>query len=292
MRVISSINDLDDKEIEKIFSLARKNNINNRLDGKILVNFFFENSTRTRLSFEIAGKNLGMKVVNIDVANSSLSKGESFLDTIATINTMKPSVLVLRHNGSGIINLAAKHLDCLLINAGDGCHEHPTQALVDCFTLLEKFGSLKNKTIVILGDYLHSRVARSDIKLLVRLGAKVKVISPKSLTPLYNGGVEIYHNFEQGLKNADAVIVLRVQKERMDGFFIPSFQDYACNYKLTHERLKFAKKGCFVLHPAPINRDVEIDSDLADDLDISLILKQAENGVKIREALIAKMLIV
>lgn len=289
MKVISSINDIGNDEVTNIFSLAKKDSYNNSLNGKILINFFLENSTRTRLSFEIAGKNLGMKVVNIDAASSSLSKGESFFDTIATINAMKPHALVLRHSGSGIIDMVAKHLDCLLINAGDGCRQHPTQSLVDAFTLLEKFGSLKNKNITILGDYLHSRVARSNIDLLTRLGCNVRVLCPKSLTPLYSK-VPVFHSFEEGLKGADAVIVLRIQKERMENTFVPSFADYACGYKLTHERLRLAKKGCFVLHPAPINRDVEIDSNLADDLDVSLILKQAENGVKIRQALLYSLL--
>jgi aspartate carbamoyltransferase catalytic subunit len=285
MKVISSINNLSDDEVLNIFKLAKKGIYNNSLNGKILINFFLENSTRTRLSFEIAGKNLGMKVINIDASSSSLSKGESFFDTIATINAMKPHVLVLRHSGSGIINMVSKHLDCLLINAGDGCHQHPTQSLVDAFTLLEKFDSLKNKNITILGDYLHSRVARSNIDLLTRLGANIRVLCPKSLTPLYSK-VPVFHTFEEGLKGADAVIVLRIQKERMENTFVPSFADYACGFKLTHERLRLAKNGCFVLHPAPINRDVEIDSNLADDLDVSLILKQAENGVKIRQALL------
>ncbi|MFT6332278.1 MAG: aspartate carbamoyltransferase catalytic subunit [Lentimonas sp.] len=294
-----SINDLSDAKLESIFNNAAKYLDNNRkrivdetLKGKTLINFFFENSTRTRTSFEIAAKNLGANVINIDISLSSLKKGESTIDTAKTINAMNPDFVAIRHNSSGTVDLLAKYIDAKIINAGDGTNEHPTQALLDTFTILQNKGSIQGLEIAICGDIAHSRVARSNLILLKKLGANIRLIAPptligKNFNKWLAGKATLYDNLEDGIKGADVVMMLRIQQERMVGCFIPSLAEYYKLFGLNHKNLKLAKKDVIVLHPGPINRDVEISSDLADDEDFSLILNQVEAGVAIRQAILA-----
>ncbi len=263
------------------------------LKGKILVNFFFENSTRTRTSFEIAAKRMGAKVVNIDISLSSLKKGESIIDTVKTINAMNPDFVVIRHNSSGICELLKKYISAPLINAGDGTNEHPSQALLDSFVILQHKKKLENLRVTICGDVLHSRVARSNIKLLKKVGCEIRVVTPPTLiTSQYqnwlkeNWDIEVFEDLQSGIKDADVIMMLRIQQERMLGCYIPSLSEYFKFYGLTHEKLKAAKPDVLVLHPGPINRDVEISSALADDEQFSLILEQVEAGVAVRQALL------
>ena len=259
----------------------------------MLVNFFFENSTRTRMSFEIAARRSSCDVVNLDISLSSLKKGESIIDTAKTINAMRPDFVAIRHNSSGIVALLKNYIEASLINAGDGTNEHPSQALLDSFVIRQHKGDLAKLKIAICGDVLHSRVARSNIKLLRKFGAEVRVITPPTLMPAdYRSwlqekwGISVFENFEQGIIDVDVVMMLRIQQERMLGCYIPSLGEYARLYGLTHEKLKLAREGALVLHPGPINRDVEISSELADDPKISLILEQVEAGVAVRQALL------
>jgi aspartate carbamoyltransferase catalytic subunit len=263
------------------------------LKGKILINFFFENSTRTRTSFEIAAKRMGAEVVNIDVSLSSLKKGESIIDTVKTINAMNPDFVALRHNSSGICEVLKKHIFAPLINAGDGTNEHPSQALLDSFVILQHKKKFENLRVTICGDVLHSRVARSNIKLLKKVGCEVRVVTPPTLiTSQYrewlkeNWNIEVFENLQQGIQGADVIMMLRIQQERMLGCYIPSLSEYFKVFGLTHEKLKFAKSDVLVLHPGPINRDVEISSSLADDKKFSLILDQVEAGVAVRQAIL------
>ncbi len=263
------------------------------LKGKILVNFFFENSTRTRTSFEIAAKRMGAEVVNIDISLSSLKKGESIIDTVKTINAMNPDFVVIRHNGSGICELLQKYISAPLINAGDGTNEHPSQALLDSFVILQHKKRLEGLRVTICGDVLHSRVARSNIKLLKKVGCEIRVVTPPTLiTADYcnwlqeKWNIEVFENLQQGIKDADVVMMLRIQQERMQGCYIPSLSEYFKIYGLCHEKLKSAKSDVLVLHPGPINRDVEISSSLADDEKFSLILDQVEAGVAVRQAIL------
>ncbi|MFT6105946.1 MAG: aspartate carbamoyltransferase catalytic subunit [Rickettsiales bacterium] len=295
-----SINDLSDSDLDFIFKSSKKHFENNQnrvfkdiLKGKALINFFFENSTRTRTSFEIAAKNLGADVVNIDISLSSLKKGETIIDTAKTINAMNPDFVAIRHNSSGIVELLKNHIDSGIINAGDGTNEHPSQALLDAFTILQHKGKIKGLEIAICGDILHSRVARSNLLLLTRLGANIRLIMPPTLLVKdfekwvdKKWGVKIYQNIKDGIKNADVVMMLRIQQERMFGCFIPSPEEFYKIFGLNHDNLKLAKKDAIVLHPGPINRDVEISSALADDENISLILNQVENGVAVRQAIL------
>jgi aspartate carbamoyltransferase catalytic subunit len=262
-----------------------------RLEGLTIINAFFENSTRTLLSFEIAGKRLGADVVNMQAATSSLKKGETLLDTAFTLNAMRADAIVIRHGSSGAVALIADKVDCPVLNAGDGQHEHPTQALLDALTLRhalrergqEGFAGL---TVTICGDILHSRVARSNILSLGSLGAKVRVCAPPALLPdaLEMMGVEVFHDFDAALQGADVVMMLRLQNERMQGRFVPSPREYRHLYGLTARRLKRATAGALVMHPGPMNRGVEIDSDVADLAGTSLITTQVEMGVAIRMA--------
>jgi aspartate carbamoyltransferase catalytic subunit len=262
------------------------------LKGKILVNFFFENSTRTRMSFEIAAKRMGAEVVNIDISLSSLKKGESIIDTAKTINAMRPDFVAIRHNSSGIVELLKKHISASLINAGDGTNEHPSQALLDSFVIKQHKKNLKNLKVAICGDVLHSRVARSNIKLLQKFGAEIHVITPPTLMPhdyknwlQENWNVKLFNSLAEGITGVDVVMMLRIQQERMLGCYIPSLGEYFKLFGLTHEKLKLAPNA-LVLHPGPINRDVEISSALADDPKVSLILEQVEAGVAVRQALL------
>ena len=263
------------------------------LAGLTVINAFFENSTRTLLSFEIAGKRLGADVVNMHAAQSSVKKGETLIDTAITLNAMKADALVIRHGSSGAVALIADKVDCPVLNAGDGSHEHPTQALLDALALRQAMDArgepvedFTGMTIVICGDILHSRVARSNILCLTALGADVRVCAPPALMPeaIEAMGVTPFHDFDAALAGADAVMMLRLQSERMSGQFIPSPREYRHLYGLTSERLARAGTDPIVMHPGPMNRGVEIDSDVADDPEISIITDQVEMGVAIRMA--------
>ncbi len=257
-----------------------------KLDGLTVINAFFENSTRTLLSFEIAGKRMGADVVNMHAAQSSIKKGETLIDTAVTLNAMKADAIVIRHGSSGAVQLIADKVDCPVLNAGDGSHEHPTQALLDALTIQRRKGDISGLTITICGDVMHSRVARSNIYCLTTLGAKVKVCGPPSLLPaaLDRFNVEVFTNFDEALEGSDVVMMLRLQNERMNGNFIPSPREYHHLYGLTRERLGRAKDDALVMHPGPMNRGVEIDSDVADDPDRSAITEQVEMGVAVRMA--------
>jgi len=258
------------------------------LRGRTLINLFFEASTRTQSSFELAGKRLGADVLNMSVKTSSVSKGETLVDTATTLNAMRPDILVVRHRDSGAAELLSRKLDCCVVNAGDGSHEHPTQALLDALTIRRHRGGFEGLLVAICGDVLHSRVARSNIHLLAKMGARVRLIAPRTLLPATaeRFGVEIFHDMQEGLKGVDIVMMLRLQLERMTGAFVPSTREYFRFYGLDREKLKYAKPGALVMHPGPMNRGVEIDSEVADDLDVSLIQEQVEMGVAIRMAVL------
>ena len=264
------------------------------LKGRTLINLFFEASTRTQSSFELAGKRMGADVLNMSVQTSSVSKGETLIDTAATLNAMRPDILVVRHHDSGAAELLSRKLDCSVVNAGDGQHEHPTQALLDALTIRrrrpQKNGqnAFDNLTVAICGDILHSRVARSNIRLLSMMGARVRLVAPATLLPAQADrfGVEIFTDMKAGLAGADIVMMLRLQLERMTGAFVPSAREYFRFYGLDREKLGYAKPGALVMHPGPMNRGVEISSDIADDLDVSLISEQVEMGVAIRMAVL------
>ena len=256
-----------------------------RLDGLTLINAFFENSTRTLLSFEIAGKRLGADVVNMHAAQSSVKKGETLIDTAITLNAMRADVIVIRHASSGAVALIADKVDCPVLNAGDGTHEHPTQALLDALTIRRRLGAVAGKRIVICGDVLHSRVARSNILLLTALMADVRIIAPATLIPvgIERFGVTPFTDMDAGIEGADVVMMLRLQTERMAGGFVPSLREFHTLYGLTPERLERAPKA-IVMHPGPMNRGVEIASSVADDPVRSTIAEQVEMGVAVRMA--------
>lgn len=275
------------EEAKQWVDLNRKSSKHaNKLDGLTVINAFFENSTRTLLSFEIAGKRMGADVVNMHAAQSSIKKGETLIDTAVTLNAMKADAIVIRHGSSGAVQLIADKVDCPVLNAGDGRHEHPTQALLDALTIQRRKGEISGLTVTICGDVMHSRVARSNIYCLTTLGAKVRVCAPPSLVPadLDRFNVEVFTNFDEALKGSDVVMMLRLQSERMNGDFIPSPREYHYLYGLTRERLKLANADALVMHPGPMNRGVEIDSDVADDLEHSAITEQVEMGVAVRMA--------
>jgi aspartate carbamoyltransferase catalytic subunit len=257
-----------------------------RLGGLTQINAFFENSTRTLLSFEIAGKRLGADVVNMHAAQSSVKKGETLIDTAITLNAMRADVIVIRHSASGAVALIADKVDCPVLNAGDGRHEHPTQALLDALTIRRRKGSIAGLRIAICGDVLHSRVARSNILALTALAAEVRVVAPATLMPpaIEAMGVEAFTDMDAGIDGADVVMMLRVQNERMEGDFIPSAREFHALYGLTYERLKRAKPDALVMHPGPMNRGVEIASNVADDVNRSVIAEQVEMGVAVRMA--------
>ncbi|MGD9979356.1 MAG: aspartate carbamoyltransferase catalytic subunit [Hyphomonadaceae bacterium] len=258
------------------------------LRGRTLINLFFENSTRTQSSFELAGKRMGADVVNMSVKSSSVAKGETLIDTAATLNAMRPDLLVVRHGSSGAAELLARKVDCSVINAGDGKHEHPTQALLDAFTIRSRLGRVEGLTIAICGDVLHSRVARSNVALLTLLGAQVRLIGPPTLMPLgaERWGANVFHDMRAGLKDADVVMMLRVQRERMTGGFFPSAREFFWFYGLDDDKLRHAKPGALVMHPGPMNRGVEIDSSVADNPSVSLIETQVRMGVAVRMAVL------
>lgn len=262
------------------------------LKGLTQINLFFENSTRTQASFEIAGLRLGLDVMSLPVSSSSVIKGETIIDTAVTLNAMNPDILVVRHGGAGAVNLLAEKMNCSVINAGDGRHEHPTQGLLDALTILRRKGQISGLTIAICGDIAHSRVARSNIQLLQKMGNRVRLVGPVTLVPSAFSafGVEIANDMKSGLEGADVVMMLRLQKERMQGSFVPSEREYFHMYGLDEEKLSYAKPDALVMHPGPMNRGIEIDGAIADDLNRSAIPEQVEMGVAVRMAVIELLL--
>ncbi|MEM7621436.1 MAG: aspartate carbamoyltransferase catalytic subunit [Pseudomonadota bacterium] len=257
------------------------------LRGRTQINLFFENSTRTQSSFELAGKKLGADVMNMSISSSAIKKGETLIDTAITLNAMRPDLLVVRHRSAGAVELLAQKVDCSVINAGDGSHEHPTQALLDALTIRRNKGRIERLTVVICGDILHSRVARSNIILLNTMGARVRIVAPSTLLPSNADrlGAEVYTSMSDGLKNADVIMMLRLQRERMSGSFVPSTREYFHFFGLDHEKLKQAKPDALIMHPGPMNRGVEIHSAIADD-PRSVIREQVEMGVAVRMAVL------
>ncbi|MEO1701871.1 MAG: aspartate carbamoyltransferase catalytic subunit [Pseudomonadota bacterium] len=259
--------------------------------GLTQINLFFEASTRTQASFELAGKRLGADVMNMSVASSSVKKGETLLDTAMTLNAMHPDILIIRHSSAGASALLAQKVECSVVNAGDGAHEHPTQALLDALTIKRHKGRLDGLVVAICGDIRHSRVARSNIVLLNTMGAQVRVIGPSTLMPpgIADMGVQVFHRMEDGLKECDVVMMLRLQRERMAGGFVPSVREYFRHFGLDAAKLALAKPDCLVMHPGPMNRGVEIASDIADGPQ-SVIEEQVEMGVAVRMAVMEALL--
>lgn len=294
-----SVVDLDADEVHRLLELADafvalNRQTNKKLDilkGRTLMNLFFEASTRTQSSFELAGKRLGADVVNMSPRSSSMSKGETLIDTAVTLNAMRPDLLVVRHASSGAASLLAQKVGCSVVNAGDGQHEHPTQALLDALSLKGAFGRIKDLTVAICGDVMHSRVARSNVLLLTMLGARVRLVGPPTLIPAAaeRWGVEIHHDMRKGIAGADVVMMLRLQLERMQGALVPSTREYFRFFGLDREKLAAAAPHVRVMHPGPMNRGVEIDSDVADDVKVSLIQNQVEMGVAARMAVLASL---
>ena len=282
-RDITEILDLSDTYVDLNRSPTKHRDT---LAGLTQINMFFENSTRTQASFEIAGKRLGADVMNMAMQTTSLKKGETLIDTALTLNAMHPDLLVVRHPQSGAVNLLAEKVNCAVLNAGDGRHEHPTQALLDALTIRRAKGRLHRLSIAICGDIAHSRVARSNILLLGKMENRTRLIGPPTLMPSGIGefGVEVFDDMEQGLRDVDVVMMLRLQKERMDGGFIPSEREYYHRFGLDAEKLAHAKPDAIVMHPGPMNRGVEIDGTLADDINRSVIQDQVEMGVAVRMA--------
>ena len=289
------INDLTKSDIDLIFKTADSfKEVINRPIKKVptlrditIANLFFENSTRTKLSFELAEKRLSADIVNFTAGNSSLKKGETLVDTANNILSMKVDILVMRHPHSGAAKFLSDKTNTVIINAGDGTHEHPTQALLDCYSIKEKLGEVESKKVVLIGDIKHSRVALSNIFALQKLGAKVMVCGPTTLIPKYikDLGVEVSHDMEKALKWCDVANVLRIQLERQDIQYFPSIREYSQQFQVNKEILQNIKKPITILHPGPINRGVEITSEIADS-DNSIILNQVENGVAVRMAII------
>lgn len=292
---LSGLEDLSREEIELILSTAESfKEVSTReikkvpaLRGKTVVNLFYEPSTRTRVSFEVAAKRLSADVINISTETSSVKKGETLIDTGRNIQALKADIIVVRHNSSGAALMLARHVDISVVNAGDGWHEHPTQALLDMFTLREKLGKIEGLNVSIVGDIAHSRVARSNIWGLTKLGARVTVCAPKMLIPpgIEQMGVGVTHDIDQALKGADAVNILRMQFERDEGTAFPEQLEYFKKFGATQERLEKAKKKIVVMHPGPLNRGVEISSEVADGLN-SVILEQVTNGIAVRMAVL------
>jgi aspartate carbamoyltransferase catalytic subunit len=280
---ITQILDLADEYVEQNKRTNKKKDL---LSGLTQINLFFENSTRTRMSFELAGKRLGADVINMSTSTSSIKKGETLIDTAYTLNAMRPDLLVVRHGSSGAVNLLSQKVDCAVLNAGDGKHEHPTQALLDALTIRRRKGRLARLTVAICGDVLHSRVARSNIHLLNIMGARVRLIGPPTLIPsgAERLGAEVFHNMEEGLNGCDIVMMLRLQTERMHGGYFPSVSEYFSLYGLDYDKLENAKEDAMIMHPGPMNRGVEIDAAVADDLTRSAIQEQVEMGVAVRMA--------
>ncbi|NNE52212.1 MAG: aspartate carbamoyltransferase catalytic subunit [Sulfitobacter sp.] len=293
-RHLLGIEQLSQNDIVTLLDLAdRYADLNRQPDkhadalvGLTQINMFFENSTRTQASFEIAGKRLGADVMNMAMQASSIKKGETLIDTAMTLNAMHPDLLVVRHPQSGAVDLLAQKVNCAVLNAGDGRHEHPTQALLDALTIRRAKGRLHRLSIAICGDIAHSRVARSNILLLGKMENRIRLIGPPTLMPsgIADFGVEVFDDMEEGLREVDVVMMLRLQNERMDGGFIPSQREYYHRYGLDAKKLKHAAEDAIVMHPGPMNRGVEIDGTLADDINRSVIQDQVEMGVAVRMA--------
>ena len=280
LQTADTFRDVSRREVKKVPALR----------GKTVINLFFENSTRTRTSFEIAAKRLSADAVNISTSTSSVAKGETLIDTALNLDAMAPHVIVVRHSSAGVPHQLAQISRASIVNAGDGANEHPTQALLDAMTIKEHKGEIAGLNVAILGDIVHSRVARSNVHLLTKLGAKVRVFGPNTLVPqdflsLVENNLEISPTMEDALRDADVVIVLRIQRERMDNAFFPTMREYSIYYGLTKEKLKIAKPDAIVLHPGPMNRGIEIASDVADGSH-SLILNQVEYGLAVRMAVL------
>ena len=288
------IQDLKVSEIKNILNEAKQfidlnRSKNKKLDilkGKTQINLFFEPSTRTQSSFELAGKRLGADVMSMNITNSAIKKGETLIDTAMTLNAMHPDIIVIRHQDSGACNLLSQKVNCGVLNAGDGRREHPTQALLDALTIINRKKNIEGLKIAICGDILHSRVARSNIYLLTMLGAEVNIIGPSNLLPkdLEKFGVNIYTDMKKGVKDCDIVMMLRLQNERMTSSYLSSNREYYEYYGLSPEKLEFAKTDALIMHPGPMNRGIEIDTMLADDINKSVIKEQVELGVAIRMA--------
>ncbi len=274
-------------EAKQFIKLNRSENKKlNVLSGKTQINLFFEPSTRTQSSFELAGKRLGADVMSMNIVNSAIKKGETLIDTAMTLNAMHPNLIVVRHQDSGACNLLSQKVNCAVINAGDGRREHPTQALLDALTIIEKKEKIQGLRIAICGDILHSRVARSNIYLLNMLGAEINIVAPTNLMPknLEKFGVNKFSDMKKGLKDCDIVMMLRLQNERMSSSFLASNREYYEYYGLTPDKLDYAKNDALIMHPGPMNRGIEIDTNLADDINKSVIQEQVELGVAVRMA--------
>ncbi len=294
-RHLLGIEGLNRPEIESLLDLAEEAILVSRqvekkkttLRGRTQINLFFEPSTRTQSSFELAGKRLGADVMNMSVTASSVKKGETLIDTAMTLNAMRPDIIIVRHHAAGAVHLLARKVDCSVVNAGDGAHEHPTQALLDALTIRRNKGRIEGLIVAICGDVLHSRVARSNMLCLAQLGARVRLVGPPTLMPpgIERFGFEVFSDMKAGLKDADIVMMLRLQRERMNGGFIPSSREYFRYFGLDQEKLSYAKRDALVMHPGPMNRGVEIDSAVADGAQ-SLIREQVEMGVAVRMAVL------
>jgi len=281
---ISGLLDLSESYIDQNRSIDKRRDV---LAGRTVINLFFENSTRTRTSFEVAAKRLGADVINMDVATSSVRKGETLLDTAMTLNAMRPDAIVVRHSESGAVNLLSQKVNCAVINGGDGQHEHPTQALLDALTIRERKGRLRGLKVAIVGDLLHSRVLRSNIHLLTKMGADVWVCGPPTLVPaeMKQFGVRVTSFVDEAVADADVVMLLRIQLERMEGAYFPSLREYFQVFGMTEARLRLARPDVMIMHPGPMNRGVEIASEVADG-PYSVILDQVANGVAVRMAVL------
>jgi aspartate carbamoyltransferase catalytic subunit len=280
LNTAENFREINSREIKKVPTLR----------GKTVINLFFENSTRTRTSFELAAKRLSADAVNISVSSSSVTKGETLVDTALNLDAMQPDCIVVRHSSAGVPHQLAKVSKAAIVNAGDGANEHPTQALLDAMTIREHKGKISGLEVAIVGDILHSRVARSNIHLLTKLGARVRVAGPKTLVPadfahLVEKDLQVCAHIEDAIEGADVVMILRIQKERMDSAYFPTLREYSIHYGLTNERLDLAKPDAIVLHPGPMNRGIEISSDVADS-SRSLILDQVKYGVAVRMAVL------
>jgi aspartate carbamoyltransferase catalytic subunit len=284
---INALLDLADKAADSNRQVNKKRDV---LRGRTLINLFFEASTRTQSSFELAGKRLGADVMNMNVSSSSMQKGETLVDTAMTLNAMRPDILVVRHHAAGAVELLAQKVDCSVINAGDGAHQHPTQALLDALTIRRAKGRIGGLTVAICGDVMHSRVARSNINVLNTMGAIVRVVAPSTLLPprAERLGVEVFTDMGAGLEGADIVMMLRLQRERMQGFYVPSSREYFHFFGLDQEKLARAKPDALIMHPGPMNRGVEIASTIADH-SRSVIRDQVEMGVAVRMAVLEAM---
>ncbi len=281
---INALLDLADKAADLNRQVNKKRDV---LRGRTLINLFFEASTRTQASFELAGKRLGADVMNMSVATSSVQKGETLIDTAVTLNAMHPDIIVVRHHSAGAVELLSQKVDCSVINAGDGAHQHPTQALLDALTIRRAKGRVAGLTVAICGDILHSRVARSNIDVLNAMGAKVRIIAPSTLLPAGADklGAEVYTDMWKGIEDVDIIMMLRLQRERMQGNYVPSTREYYHFFGLDHEKLARAKPDALIMHPGPMNRGVEIASTVADD-SRSVIREQVEMGVAVRMAVL------